>query len=125
MEQCSHCNHEIKPDTKFCGYCGAPVELAASIENAAPPQSSGYQQPPAPPQPQQPVQGGYQQPPTPPQQPVQGGYPPQPPMQGGQPPYVASQPKPDKKSGTNLILFIVIGIVVLGLIGTGVFLLTR
>lgn len=77
MTFCNSCGKELKPDTRFCEHCGAPVPIAAQEET---PEKAAFSEP---------VQGSY----TPPAQPAQGSYtPPAQQLQGSYvPPAQAAQ----------------------------------
>lgn len=67
---CNSCGKEVKPDERFCGNCGAEIDMATMLidddepvaEASAPVEAAPVQAAPVQPQYQQPVQPQYQQP---------------------------------------------------------------
>lgn len=95
---CPRCGKEIKPESRFCVYCGAPVT------QASPPV------PPAQPPSQPPPSAAYQQPAMPPQ----AGAAPAPPAGGA--PHQAQQITPQQKRSAVLWLLVIIGVIVVSVL---------
>ncbi len=120
MTFCNSCGKELKPDTRFCEHCGAPVPIAAQEEASekaafSEPVQGGYTPPAQQAQssytpPVQQAQSSYTPPPI---QQAQGGYTPLVQQQyGGQTAYASPQATPRQKKPLNkkLLLFGGIGV---------------
>ena len=99
MKTCNHCGAPLAEDARFCGNCGAPVEIGTSQENQ-------YQEPPTYEEPNNAFQQNPYQAPYGGNAPGQGGSYPQNPygMPGGY--YNSPQPGRPVISSTYLVLSI-------------------
>ena len=121
---CKSCGKQIDDNISFCAYCGTPTGVSPQPD----PTQQAAPEAPVPPIPFQQRPTAPQAAPHAPMMPPAGYQPPAPqyaPQQNYAPPYAPQGAMIMPRKKVNIPLLIIIIVVVVGLIGTGVFLIFR